>query len=149
MGVKPAIIFHQTDMTLSVSLLQQLIRRVIRAEKIPVTELRIIFVDDEHLRSLHRDFLNDDTYTDVMTFNLGNEQAIEGEIYISVDRARAHAREFRVPTEEELARLIIHGLLHLKGYDDQTPPERARMRTRENEHLKKNAEIIHKLKSVQ
>ncbi len=142
MEVKPDIIFHQTDITLPVTLLQQFIRRVIREEKIPVVELRIIFVDDEHLRRLHRDFLDDDTYTDVMTFNLGSEQAIEGEIYISVDRARVHAREFRVPLEEELVRLIIHGLLHLKGYDDQTPPERARMRTRENEHLKKMLKLF-------
>ncbi len=148
MEVKPDILLHQTDITFPVNLLQRLINKVIREENIPIAELRVIFVDDQYLRNLHRDFLNDDTYTDVMTFNLGSEQEIEGEIYISVDRAQVHAREYRIPIGEEIARLIVHGLLHLKGYDDQIPQERIRMRAMENQHLKKNAGIIQKLKSV-
>ena len=136
------IIHNQVAVHFPTQPLQQLARQIIREEKIPIRELRIIFVDDPYLRDLHRKYLDDDTFTDVMTFNLGSPEAIEGEIYISVDRARDHAQNFGVPLGEEVGRLVIHGLLHLKGYDDHTPSRREEMRSREDYYLQTGNELI-------
>lgn len=109
-----------------------LARQMIADEQLEVASLNIVFVDDAFLKDLHRRFLDDDSETDVMTFNLNETGPIEGEIYISLDRARAHARQYGVPAEREVARLIIHGLLHLKGYNDHTAEEQQRMREKED-----------------
>ena len=116
--------------------IKQLIESVIRELKLSAREIHVIFVDDEYLRKLHREYLHDDSYTDVMTFNLSDSGEVEGEIYISVDRARVQARQYQVSVEEEIARLVIHGLLHLKGYDDATPAERQNMHQLENKMLR-------------
>lgn len=100
-------------------------------------EINIIFVNDDYLRQLHRDFLNDDSYTDVMSFNLNEDNSIEGEIYISLDRARHYANEFNVSLSSEIARLIIHGILHFKGYDDDTEDGKLKMHELENVYLDK------------
>jgi rRNA maturation RNase YbeY len=100
-------------------------------------EINIIFVNDDYLRRLHKDFLNDDSYTDVMSFNLNEDDQIEGEIYISVDRAKYHANEFNISFSSEIARLIIHGILHLKGYDDATEDQKKEMHELENDYLEK------------
>ena len=98
--------------------------------------MNIILVDDEYLRSLHRQFLQKDSYTDVMTFPIEEEEDREAEIYISLDRAQINAKHFDVQIEKEVARLIIHGLLHLKGYDDKDKISRAEMRREEDRLLK-------------
>ncbi len=98
--------------------------------------VNVVFVDDSTLRAMHRQYLDDDTFTDVMTFDLGEEN-IEGEIYISTDRALAQADEFGVTPEEEVVRLIIHGLLHLKGYDDTTEKLRSEMKQMEDRLVEK------------
>ena len=113
-----------------------LIEEIICGEKIAVKEINAILVDDEYLRKLHKKYLNNDTYTDVMTFNLSESGEIEAEIYISYDRAKLHAHQFKVPVTDELARLFVHGLLHLKGYDDRTPAEQQEMHKMENRLLK-------------
>jgi len=100
--------------------------------KLPAAYLAIIFTDDEQLRQMHDQYLNDNTYTDVMTFNLGDEASIEGEIYISLDRARAQSEAYHVNLMEEVSRLIIHGVLHLAGWDDLDPADRRKMKTRED-----------------
>jgi rRNA maturation RNase YbeY len=100
-------------------------------------EISIIFVDDDYLRKLHKDYLNDDSYTDVMSFNLNDDDQIEGEIYISVDRAKHHANKFNVSDSSEIARLIIHGILHLKGYDDATEDQKQEMHELENAYLER------------
>ena len=97
-----------------------------------------IFVDDRHLSDMHEQYLQDPSKTDVITFNLG-EDKIEGEIYISAERAVEQAREYSVSLEEEIIRLFIHGLLHLKGYNDKTESERAEMKTIENTLVEKYA----------
>ncbi|MGH1365109.1 MAG: rRNA maturation RNase YbeY [Calditrichia bacterium] len=98
-------------------------------------ELIIIFVEDSYLKDLHSTYLDDDSVTDIMTFNLSDDDEVEGEIYISIDRARDNATSFEVAEQEEICRLIIHGLLHLKGHDDETPEEKKQMRELENFHL--------------
>ncbi len=113
------------------------IDRVLVERRLAVNELSVILVDDEYLRKLHSKYLNDSSYTDVMTFNLNPGGEIEAEIYISFDRAKIQARQYGVPVTNEIARLIFHGLLHLEGYDDATEAEREKMHRLENELLKK------------
>ena len=91
----------------------------------------VIFVDDAFLKEMHGRYLSDPTITDVITFDLGDE-TVEGEIYISTDRAAAQAEQYKTEPEEEIIRLIIHGLLHLKGYDDIDSQDRLEMKAEEN-----------------
>lgn len=123
---------------------EQLARRVAEDEEMNAREINIILVEDEYLKKLHKDFLNDDSYTDVMSFNLSDDARIEGEIYISLDRAKIHAQKFNVPRDSEIARLIIHGMLHLKGHEDETSAGRKQIRRLEERYLKKysNSEDI-------
>ncbi len=113
-----------------------LVKSLLIDEALLAAYIHIIFVDDAFLQNLHQEFLSDDSPTDVITFELGSEDLTEGEIYISLDRAADHAREFQVETSAEIARLIIHGILHLNGYDDHTAEEQQQMRAKEEFYLK-------------
>ena len=95
----------------------------------------IILVDDNTLRDLHKVYLHDDTFTDVMTFNLGENGAVEGEIYISITRAIAQSEQYKISLIQELIRLVIHGCLHLAGYNDQDRKERQRMKNIEDQFV--------------
>ena len=97
--------------------------------------MEIIFTDDEKLREMHEKFLDDKDYTDVMTFNLGTEDVIEGEIFISSDRAQENALRYDVSLEVEICRLIIHACLHLAGYEDNNESNRQRMKKKEEDFL--------------
>lgn len=94
----------------------------------------VILMSDDDLLQLNREFLKHDYYTDVITFVL-EEEPLEGEIYISVDRAREQALEYKVTLHNEVCRLAIHGALHLAGYDDGTESEREAMRVLEDTYL--------------
>jgi probable rRNA maturation factor len=106
----------------------------------PDATVDVILVDAEHLTRLHRDYLDDPTPTDVITFDLrsagdtpapGAEEGPEAEIYVSVDRAREVAERRGVPVARELALYVVHGALHLCGLDDLEPEPRERMRAAE------------------
>lgn len=111
---------------------------VITLLELPVSALGIIFVDDPFLCRLHEQYLDDPAPTDIMTFDLSepDSEVIEAELYISMERARDQAKSFSVRLEEEIARLVIHGLLHLQGLDDREAEERRRMRSEENRILR-------------
>ena len=98
-------------------------------------EISIVFCDDKYLHKLNVEFLNHDTLTDVISFNysIGNE--IQGEIFISVDRVKENAVEFKQTFETELSRVMAHGVLHFCGYKDKTDPEARLMRTKEDFYL--------------
>lgn len=108
--------------------------RALKGERIARCTINVILVSDEELLEMNRQFLSHDYLTDVITFPL-EETPLEGEIYISVDRAREQAGEAGVGLYEEVSRLAIHGALHLAGYDDATPDERERMRILEDRYL--------------
>jgi len=110
--------------------------------KLYIVSLDIILINDEQLRELHKKYLNDDSYTDVMTFNTGDKNNIEGEIYISVERAAVQAKQYKVSLQEELARLVIHGCLHLAGYDDKETTSLARMKHKENLYVREAIELF-------
>src|SRR5208283_1589987 len=98
------------------------------AESKKAINAQIVFVSDAKIRALHRDFMNDNSATDVLSFVLQEDaDNLEAEIYVSVDRARAQAAENRVSLQNELVRLAAHGALHVVGYDDRTPRKRSVM----------------------
>ena len=99
-------------------------------------EINYIFVDDDYLLDLNQKHLNHDTLTDVISFDysLGNE--IHGDIYISIDRVRDNALDFNVTFEEELKRVMIHGILHYCGYKDKTEADEKLIRSKEDEKIK-------------
>ncbi len=109
--------------------------------KLPLASLNVIITDDIHLREMHKRYLDDDSPTDVLTFNLGKKDAIEGEIYISLDRAKDQAALYNVSLLEELSRLIIHGILHLAGLDDQNAASRREMKKKEDLFVREAIEL--------
>ncbi len=141
MGVKKKtrinLIPHYAGRDYSLKACGPFAQQIIAGEGISIDLLSIIAVDDEYLRSLHSRFLSDNHYTDVMTFFLPEKGHKEAEIYVSVDRATINARQYGVTLSEEIARLIAHGLLHLKGYEDKTEAGWERMHQKENELLRK------------
>ena len=111
------------------------IRSVIEREGHELHEVCFIFCSDEYLYNLNQEYLNHDTYTDIITFPYTELPLIEGDIFISVDRVKENARKFGVPFEQELFRVMIHGILHLCGYRDKSPEEKVLMRKKEDEAL--------------
>ncbi|MEH0158111.1 rRNA maturation RNase YbeY [Limibacter armeniacum] len=101
-----------------------------------VDEINYIFCSDEYLYQINVEYLNHDTYTDIITFdNSEREGEILSDIFISVERVKDNASEFNVSFEDELHRVMIHGILHLVGLKDKTDDEKSIMRSTEKKHL--------------
>jgi len=103
-------------------------------ENILSSIVKIIFVNDENIHDLNKRFLQHNRPTDVITFSL-DENAIDGEIYISVDTAKKQAKDYKVTLTNEMMRLAVHGALHLAGYDDKTMKARKTMSELENKYI--------------
>lgn len=109
------------------------IRAVIQNEGFIPGGINIIFCSDDHLRGINIDYLNHDTYTDIITFdNSEEEEILEGDIFISIDRVRDNSQREHTSFEDELHRVIIHGILHLMGYKDKTVKDKSEMRSKED-----------------
>lgn len=101
-----------------------------------IESLQYVFVDDDALLQINLDFLNHNTFTDIITFDLGTSKSqIDGEIYISLDRVKENSETLGTQYSEELIRVISHGLLHLIGFKDKTAKDAAIMRSKEEECL--------------
>jgi len=101
-----------------------------------VQSLNFIFCSDKYLHQINVEYLDHDTYTDVITFPyMENGKAIEGDIFISIDRIQENANNFKTTFENELHRVMIHGTLHLLGYGDKTSEDKLKMTEKENEYL--------------
>ena len=111
------------------------IKASIEAEKRLTGMLNYIFTNDENLLSINQSYLNHDTYTDIITFDYCEDNTVSGDIYISVEGVIENAKKFDVSTTDELHRVIIHGTLHLCGYGDKTPEEKALMTEKEDYYL--------------
>ena len=108
------------------------IKEVARREKKTIKEINYIFCSDGYLLQLNQGFLNHKTLTDIITFdNSEGKNGLEGEIYISIERVQENAIKFNTEFEDELHRVMIHGVLHLIGYKDKKPSEKALMRKKE------------------
>ena len=114
------------------------IRSVLDGERREASEISCAVVSDEEIHGLNRRFLHHDYPTDIITFPL-EDDPLEAELVISADTARRQAREYHVSFREECARLAIHGVLHLCGYDDVTEEQRAVMKEREEHYLRRYA----------
>ena len=102
-----------------------------------VGNLNYIFCSDERELEVNRQFLGHDYYTDVITFDYSTASTLNGDIFISLDTVRSNAETVGVPFEQELHRIIIHGLLHLTGQGDKTPETKAQMMEKEEKALEK------------
>ncbi len=112
------------------------IKKTIDKEGAKLISLNYIFCSDEYLAEMNIQFLKHNTLTDIITFNYNpSKTEIEGEIYISVDRVRENAQTFETDFQTELNRVIIHGVLHLLGYNDKTKSQKKAMREKEDSYL--------------
>ena len=119
-------------------LLRRAVRAVLTEEGIADAEISLAIVDDPTIRDLHRRYLGHDDPTDVISFVLERTETwLEGEVIVSADTARTAAPRYGCSPAEELLRYVIHGTLHLAGYRDATPRERAMMRAGERKYLAK------------
>lgn len=107
------------------------IKLVAKREKKVIGEINYIFCSDDYLLSLNQQYLNHKTLTDIITFDYSEGKTLNGEIYVSVYRVSENAKKFKVSFEDELHRVMIHGILHLAGYKDKKPADKAQMRKKE------------------
>lgn len=117
--------------------LKGFIQELFKREEQGLSNLQYVFCTDEYLLQINQEFLNHDTYTDIVTFELSPDPAVtEGEIYISIDRVKENADQYEVTENYELHRVMFHGALHLCGYKDKTKKDVELMRQKEDEYLK-------------
>ncbi len=112
------------------------IENVIASEGKTLVEISYIFCDDEYLLKINIEYLDHDTYTDIISFDYSVGKILQGEIYISTERVLENSKDFDVKFEDELRRVLVHGVLHLSGYKDKTEEEAALMRSKEEEKMK-------------
>ncbi|TRZ46059.1 rRNA maturation RNase YbeY [Robertkochia solimangrovi] len=111
------------------------IDKVILSEECLTGEINYIFCDDEYLYNINTEFLDHDTYTDIISFDYTEGNIISGDIFISVDRVKENALTYQTSFENELRRVMIHGILHYCGYKDKSTEESQLMREKEDEKL--------------
>jgi len=112
------------------------IETIVESENKILGEISYIFCDDEYLHAINIQYLNHDTLTDIISFDYTEGDIISGDIFISVERVQDNANDFNVSFEEELKRVLAHGVLHYCGYKDKTDSDALLMRTKEEEKIK-------------
>tara|TARA_Y100000991_G_C21954041_1_gene341203 strand:+ start:187 stop:615 length:429 start_codon:yes stop_codon:yes gene_type:complete len=132
-----SIFFHSENVSLSTDeeLVGKWINKSVNSLGFTVGELSFIFCSDEYLKKINFKYLNHDFFTDVITFDYSKEKLLFGDIYISTDRVKENAKIYSSYFNEELFRVIIHGVLHLCGFNDKTEEEKNLIRSKENEFL--------------
>ena len=108
---------------------------VVLSEDFEVGEINYIFCDDVYLHKINQEFLNHDTFTDIISFDYTLGKEVGGDIFISIERVLENAEKFNEVFENELYRVMIHGILHFMGYKDKTKKEKTLMRTKEDEKI--------------
>ena len=133
----PLEFIYNTDYTLNDEKLHSAwIKSAIFSENYDLGNIVFAFFNDEEVKKLNKKFLNKDYYTDVISFNETNDKIISGNIAISVDRVKENSKKFKCTFQDEMRRVMIHGLLHFMGYNDQNNEASAKMRKKENEKIK-------------
>ncbi|SDR85613.1 rRNA maturation RNase YbeY [Gillisia sp. Hel1_33_143] len=112
------------------------LERIILSEDKKLEEISYIFCDDEYLLNINQEYLDHDTYTDIITFDYCVGNILQADIYISTERVKENAESFQVDFDEELRRVLSHGILHLCGYKDKTVSQAEIMRGKEEEKMK-------------
>lgn len=124
----PKLKVSQTDLV-------KLLKSTAKAEGREISTVTVMLVTDRKITKVHGEYLDDNTPTDVITFDVSYSEALAGDIIISLDSALSQAHEFGVTLKQETGRLAVHGLLHLCGLNDRTKAQRTKMHERENLHL--------------
>jgi rRNA maturation RNase YbeY len=112
------------------------VNRVLDSENAELGNISFVFCEDDYLLDINQKFLNHDTYTDIITFDYSENSSISGDIFISIERVRENAKQFAQSFEDELLRVMAHGLLHLLGYKDKTEKEIKEIRDKEEDKMK-------------
>ncbi len=133
------IIYHyETEFTLNeADNISLWLNASIEEEGKELGELNYIFCDDEYLLKVNIDHLNHDYYTDIITFDYCENDIVISDLFLSIDRIKENAKTYGVLFEEELHRVMIHGVMHLCGYKDKSEEDAEKMRERENHYLQK------------
>lgn len=133
------IFFFSEDVEFELVETEKHIKKILQMaekENIKAKSLNFIFCSDPYLLDINKKYLSHNYYTDIITFDNSEEEGIiSGDIFISVERAKENALEFEVNFEDEIRRLMIHGVLHLIGFKDGTAEEKLLMRTKEDYYL--------------
>lgn len=111
------------------------ISRIIESEGFDEGEINYIFCDDEYLHKINVEYLDHDTLTDIISFDYTVGNLIQGDIFVSIERVRENAVDFKVSFDEELLRVLAHGVLHYCGYKDKSDADQALMRSKEEEKM--------------
>ena len=111
------------------------ISRIIQSEGFDEGEINYIFCDDEYLHKINVEYLDHDTLTDIISFDYTVGNLIQGDIFVSIERVKDNANDFNVSFDEELKRVLSHGVLHYCGYKDKSPEDEALMRSKEEEKM--------------
>ena len=116
----------------------RVVRKILKAERVPAAQLSFVFVSNPKIRALNKKFLKRNSATDVLAFDFNKSKSDElnGEIIISTDQAIHNARLYKTSSQKELMLYVIHGILHLLGFDDHTSAEIKRLRRKEEELFK-------------
>ena len=110
--------------------------QVILSENKKEGDINYIFCDDEYLLNINKQYLDHDYYTDIISFDYSVGNELNGDIFVSIDRVKENATDFNATFDEELKRVIIHGILHYCGYKDKSEEDEALMRSKEDEKTK-------------
>ena len=117
------------------AILKKSIEHIFKKEGRPLSFINYVFCTDKKILEINRQFLKHNFYTDIITFDLSDGEDIQAEIYISIDRIKENAKAFKCPFKKELVRVLIHGALHLCGYDDKHKKEKSIIRKKEDYYL--------------
>jgi len=123
------------SLELKVNQFNSFITPILSSEKKIEGDIVLIFCSDEYLLEINKKHLNHDYYTDIITFDYCVEKIVSGDLYISIDRVKENSKTFKQSFTNELTRVVIHGVLHLCGYNDKTEADQKRMRNLENKYL--------------
>jgi rRNA maturation RNase YbeY len=128
---------YETDFSLNdEKIYEDWISKVISSEMQHEGEINYIFCDDDYLLEINKQYLDHDTLTDIISFDYSVGNELHGDIFISVERVRDNAEDFKVSFEEELKRVMVHGVLHYCGYKDKSEKDEQLMREKEEEKMK-------------
>ena len=132
-----SVFFHKENVSFSINeeLVVKWLDESVKPLGFVIGELSFIFCSDEYLKEINVKYLNHDFFTDVITFDYSKEKLLFGDVYVSTDRVKENAKTYSSSFNKELFRVIIHGVLHLCGFNDKTKKEKTLIRSKENEAL--------------
>ena len=127
---------YETDFELSdETAIADWLSQVILSESKKEGDINYIFCDDEYLHKINVEYLNHDTLTDIISFDYSVGNELHGDIFVSVERVADNAKDFEVSFDEELKRVLVHGILHYAGYKDKSEEDELKMRQKEEEKI--------------